>query len=515
MLTNRPMLLSLATWLMVFTASAATPPVPTAHKCGDTVIEHGSSVTATGDAVAFELGTLYVSENRLRPTSRIIGVGFVRMRALTPSNAPPIFILPGGPGGSLLGAFTGVDARSQRQLTNLAKYRAAADVVIIDQRGFSRRGDVLELPAPRSAPDVVRSDAADVAELAALARSAVAANMDKDLAGYTIVQCAEDVNELRVALGYDRISLLGQSYGSQWSFAVMRLHPEIVSRAQLSGVEPLDYGYDMPSHVFAALERVAWDADRDPALLPYLPSGGVLAAMRAVHERLTTAPKVVAVRSGNVTKSVRLSVQDFEDAQLQEAASWPAFVLTIYHGHYDEWAASVLAQREAPSEPVALIAPLIDTSLGVTGEREQMLRNDPATALLGVSNFHSYIATAEDWPTPDVGDDLRVAVQTAIPVLFLQGDWDVSTPVENTLNMLPYFPNSRAILVHRGTHGARTAVFDQQPDILALVLDFLRSGDFRSVPARISLPTPKFQKPSFDAPVAPARETQATGKRGG
>jgi len=29
----------------------------------------------------------------------------------------------------------------------------------------------------------------------------------------------------------------------------MRRHQDVITRALLSGVEPLDYGYDMPSHV--------------------------------------------------------------------------------------------------------------------------------------------------------------------------------------------------------------------------------------------------------------------------
>ena len=93
-----------------------------------------------------------------------------------------------------------------------------------------------------------------------------------------------------------RSSLFGGSFGSQWSLAVMCLHPESVARAVLSGVEPLNNGYDMPSHVFAALQRIAYDADRDPGLSPYLPAGGMMEAVRALHRRFAERPVQVQVR---------------------------------------------------------------------------------------------------------------------------------------------------------------------------------------------------------------------------
>jgi pimeloyl-ACP methyl ester carboxylesterase len=74
-----------------------------------------------------------------------------------------------------------------------------------------------------------------------------------------------------MALGYPKISLSGQSFGSQWSFAVMRLHPDVVARAVISGTEPLEKGFDMPSQILASLQRVAWEAEHDPKLQPYLP----------------------------------------------------------------------------------------------------------------------------------------------------------------------------------------------------------------------------------------------------
>ncbi len=44
-----------------------------------------------------EIGTLYVPENRAKPESRLIGVGFARVKATHPTGAPPIFLWPAAP----------------------------------------------------------------------------------------------------------------------------------------------------------------------------------------------------------------------------------------------------------------------------------------------------------------------------------------------------------------------------------------------------------------------------------
>jgi hypothetical protein len=94
-------------------------------------------------------------------------------------------------------------------------------------------------------------------------------------------------------------------------------------------------------------------------------------------------------------------------------------------------------------------------------------------------------------------------VQNKTPVVFIHGDWDIATPVENMLGMLPYFPNARAIVVHRGTHHSREPLFAERPDIAAGVIRFLRSGEADGLPAEATLPAPAFDVPGFAPPVLP------------
>ncbi|TCV97782.1 TAP-like protein [Luteibacter rhizovicinus] len=475
-----------------------------AHKAGDIVVEQRVAIDDKGQSVAYEIGTLYVPENRLNPRSRLIGVGFARIRASASvsSGTPPVFWLPGGPGLTVLGAFTDSDAASKSRLTSWLAFRQASDLVVVEQRGYTLRGDMLTIPLPASPDDRPGSVRADAAAMRAQARAAVAAYPDKDLSGYDIGEFASDVDDLRRALGYEKISLFGGSFGSQWALAVMRLHPGIVSRAVLASVEPLDNGYDMPSHVYAALQRIAYDADRDPQLVPYMPPGGLMAAVRIIHERFAAAPVTVAITEDNgTTRNLVLGAEDLQLALLshtQESAEWPAFILSIYHRHYEAWARDVAKDRQAGT--TILIGPLSDSSLGVSPEREHLLRTDPALDLLGEWNFEGNIASAPDWPTRDMGDAVRLPKTVDIPVIFIHGDWDTSTPIENTLGLLPYFPNGHAILVHRGSHDGAFYQLRNEPAAKQAVYGFLRSGDTKGLPVQIVLPIPRFDVPAFAPP---------------
>ncbi|WP_163868842.1 alpha/beta hydrolase [Myxococcus eversor] len=489
-------------WLLVLVPEARATDTVGIRKAGELVVETGTTKTPSGETLRYELGTFYVPENRTSKRARVIGIGFARIRAAKPTGAAPVFILPGGPARSYLNAFTDHDDAAKSQLEGILPYRAVGDVVVVDQRGYSPRGEILTVSRRAQPLEQPRSLAADAEAMVALAQDAVAAHPDKDLSGYNLVEYAEDVKALSKALGYRRISLSGQSFGSQWSLAVMRLHPEIVARALLSGVEPLDNSHDMPSHIFASLQRIAWDADRSPALRPYLPRGGVMAALRAVRERLAAGPVEVTVQDAKTgtARTVVLGLEDFQGALLRPAASWPAFVLSLYYRRYDDWAREVLAERQDVEEPVRLIAPLIDSSLAVSAERRHLLKTDAGLELLGAVDFDALMASEEAWPTPDIGDEVRLPVLSPIPVLMFHGDWDTSTPLENALGLLPWFSNGRVIQVHRGAHHTRAPVFAKYPELLAQVVKFLKTGDTRGLPVRVELPVPGFQPPSFPPP---------------
>lgn len=461
-------------------------------------IERGIATADDGSTLPYEIGTLQVPENRARADSRRIGVGFARVKATRPTGAPPIFLLAGGPGLTMLDIVLDHDAAARRRVKVWQRYAEVADLVVIEQRGHTLRGDMMTLPTPALPLDRPGTVADDVALVRDMARRAGPAYPRADLAGYTLGAMADDVAELARALGYDKISLLAASFGSQWGFAVMKAHPGLVARAVMSSVEPLDRGYDMPSEVYAVYQRIAWEADRDPALQPWLPPGGLLAAIDATRARLAQAPVSVTLSMADGSRRhVVLGVEDYQAALLsaaQPADGFPRFVLDVYHQHYDAWARHALEDRAAGQR--SLINPLVNIGLDMSAERKALLLHDPALPVIGEWNFASYVRTRGEWPTPDAGDAFRQPVQDFTPVLFVQGDWDPSTPMENTLAMLPWLPNARMLILHRGQHGGTFQLLRARPALAARVYAFLRDGSLEGLPTRAELDPVAFLAPT-------------------
>ena len=495
--------LPLFVFVLCVAAVASAAPKP-----GDVVLKPWSLRTPSGEKIECELGTLYVPENRGKPDSRVIGIGFLRIKATHATGAPPTFHLPGGPANSyLLNTNANKPDEAQRvppigYVEDIALYRAISDMVYFDQRGYSQAAGEVLMHAfttknyPLDQPNSLERERAEFVEVA---KGAIAGFGAKgvDLTGYTIKECAADVNDLRKALGYDKVVLVGQSFGCQWSFATMRLFPHIVARAVLSGIEPIDFGYDMPSHVYAAMQRMWWTAEQDPRFKGFVPPEGIAGAVRAIIRRLEKEPLKVAVkdeRSGE-TVTVTLGRDDFRPNPLE-----PSAILAIYHGHYEAWARSALNRRRSHKSSVAVIGPLIDTSLAVTSLRRHLLRTDAGVDILGQWNFDDYMATEELWPTADVGDDFRNEVQNTTPVLFVQGDWDTSTPMENLVQVMPHFVNGRALIVRHGEHGAYARVRRTLPGPTAAIMEFVRTGSTTNLPSKVTVPPREFRAPDFPRP---------------
>ncbi|NID15035.1 alpha/beta hydrolase [Luteibacter yeojuensis] len=490
-------LLALTLPAPAFAVDATPGPRP-----GEIAVEHGVATASDGSTMPYEIGTLYVPENRAKPGSRPIGVGFVRVKATHPTKAPPIVLLAGGPGITMLDIVLDRDDAAKRRVKVWQGYAEIADLIVIEQRGYTLRGDMMTLKVPAAPLDKASTIEADIETMRSMARAARTAYPKADLSGYSIGEMADDVDDLRKALGYDRVSLVAASFGSQWAFAVMKRHPGRTARTVISSAEPLDYGYDIPSHVFAVMQRIAVEAEQDPALKPYMPEGGLTGAIQATLQRFRKGDATVIVPGENgATRKLVLGLGDYQQALVNyagDASEFPAFVLSAYHRHYDEWARDSIGWRAA--EDRSLINPLVNIGLDMSAERKDLLWTDPALPIVGGWNFASYLATKGEWATPDPGDAFRHAVQDPTPILFVQGDWDASTPIENTFAMAPYFPNSRTVVVHRAQHGGTFQLLRSRPALLAKVGAFLRTGETRDLPSEISLDAVTFRKPGFPPP---------------
>lgn len=166
-----------------------------------------------------ECGYLHVPENRQDPDSPMIQLAVAIIRGDNPAPEPIIY-LEGGPGGSALtGFFYWLES----------PFTPDYDVILFDQRGIGYSTPRLECP--------ITSEDTTYLEDAEICRELLEAE-GIDLAMYTSANSAADLEDLRIALGYDQINVFGVSYGTRLALTYMRDFPGAIRSVILDSAYP-------------------------------------------------------------------------------------------------------------------------------------------------------------------------------------------------------------------------------------------------------------------------------------
>jgi pimeloyl-ACP methyl ester carboxylesterase len=197
-------------------------------------------------------GTLTVAEDRSDPTGPTVELPVAIIRTASPAPQPdPVVYFEGGPGFGALG-----NAGSFLE----HEYGADRDLILFDQRGTGGARPSLNCPEVEEATwqYYATTDAAEVelertwTAFDACRDRLRAAGIDLDM--YNTRASADDVADLRVALGIDRWNLFGVSYGTTLALQTLRAHPDGVRSVVLDSV--------YPTTVSGGSERLVAGADR-------------------------------------------------------------------------------------------------------------------------------------------------------------------------------------------------------------------------------------------------------------
>ena len=261
-----------------------------------------------GNTVDAEMGTLVVPENRDDPESRTLELAFVRFPSTSETPGPPIVYLAGGPGGS------GISAARGRRLQLFMALRQFGDVIAFDQRGTGRSGgDGLRCRETYQLPlDGPGDPTTATAAMAKAVRSCAERLQGEgvDITAYTSLHSAADLNDLRRALGAEKLTLWGISYGTHLALTTLKEHGEHIDRVILAGLEGLDQTYKMPADQQELLEDIARMASADPEIQKKLPD--LMASLRGLLERLEKEPAQVQLLHPMAGMPVTVTVGPFD-----------------------------------------------------------------------------------------------------------------------------------------------------------------------------------------------------------
>lgn len=417
-------------------------------------------------------GTITVPMSHDAPTSDA-SVEFAFMVLPARSRQPAsdaVLFLPGGPGAAYSPSLSGfLDSNAVERL------RRQRDVVLVDPRGAG-----LSEPKLCDALDDVRlvyptifgepfADAEARARDAfrACARSLEARGIDPN--DWGAAEVADDVELLRRALGYERWTVRGHSYGSRFAQEVLRRHPDTVRAVILSGVWPA--GPYTEEQIFeattGALRTVFDDCAADPVCSQAYPD----LATRFVDliDRLEREP--ITLRSRR--------------APVPIVVDGPTLVGVVYQLQYTRASIEIIpllidTLAAGDARPLAL---LTDGLLGYYLATRHDLRHivqcnddrysddfdperrfdDPlAQALREIwyPRARMFWGISLHCDVLGIEPPLSRPVRSALPVLVFNGRYDTVTPPGLADRITPYLDNSIAFVVPGRGHDPAAEVIE-------------------------------------------------------
>jgi len=392
-------------------------------------------------------GSLEVPEDRGAPEGNRIELAWavVEARSANPESDPVVF-LAGGPGQS---------ARDTAPIISrhLEDVNATRDLIFLDQRGTGGSNALdCDFPEDRFLTEP------DLDEIDRLLKDCHDA-LDAGVEHYTTSDAVADLDALRAHLGFERVNLVGGSYGTRVALVFLRSFPDRVRSVLLDGVVPmrLKLGAEHAVKLDRAIAKLLDACAADPECSERFPDlGGALATLKASYGESPRTLQVTHPRTG-IAREVAFS-QSTLASSLRFLAYSPVTQMMIpYLIH--EAAATGSAERLASqalmtgSEMSDQLAIGLNFSVGCAEDWPHWPDDTGSEGtLLGDSFTELYGRVCAWWPAEPVAAEFHEPVESDAPVLILSGELDPVTPPEYGEEVAQHLPNSLHIVAEGRGH---------------------------------------------------------------
>jgi len=412
------------------------------------------------DRVRF--GYLPVPENRNNPDSREIYMAFTVIESTAEDPLPdPIISLPGGIG------------VGQSQFVNtIAGGPFARDVlkkrhlILIDVRGsgysYPSLCDNLNSEELRTQMNFKTGDELqrlmqqafdECAEILRTARAEVIA--------YNSVEIAHDVEDLRVALGYEQWNIRGHSYGTRHGMAQIQQYPHTVRSAALSGMSIL-HGYSdyVPIYIARSLQILFDYCRSDKNCNEAYPEleGDFIKLLQRIEEKPIPLPSFVQKIGGEVSTEITpqfLLAGLFRILYVKSGIEiTPALIHQLAEGN--DWIAQNMYLSVA--NQWSMLELDINFILG-NNDRSPDIRTSYQGEIDELAELLMHYRPEEEgfsafWPQIRGSEQAATEIweHSDVPVLLISGDMDPVTPPSHGDKFTEYFPNSAHHIIPGSGH---------------------------------------------------------------
>jgi pimeloyl-ACP methyl ester carboxylesterase len=399
-------------------------------------------------------GTSEVFENRAAKSGRKIPLKVLVLPATAAGGkraTDPVIYFAGGPGEASIpeGLFLAQE---------LAPLRQKHDFLLVDFRGTGGSGGLVctETQGRQGVQDFLDN----FLPTAPLHACRDRLKKDHDLSWYTTDAATDDIEEVRLALDYGAVNLVGGSYGTRAVQTYMRRHPASVRTATMLGVVAPDehYPLQLARATQDALDGWIAECAADAACHRAFPT--VRQDIETVLRRVAAEPVRVELTDPDTGASFELRLGQRGVAQTlrymlystAEAVLVPLMFHQAVQGDWKPLAQSAYLHGSAMGSGSDGFYQSVTCAEDVAFIFEDVIAPAVAGTFLGDFRIRQQQAACEGWPMRDLGPRIQTPVVSEVPALLVSGERDPATPAANGDKVVRTLRRGRHIIIEDGGH---------------------------------------------------------------
>ncbi|MBT5218141.1 MAG: alpha/beta fold hydrolase [Woeseia sp.] len=419
-------------------------------------------------------GTLERPENPAAPNGDILELFVAVVPALSLEPDPdPLVPIAGGPG----------QASSEFYASTASAFEAVRrtrDIVLLDQRGTGKSAPMTcEADEALAEGRYSRAQAITQTEACLLA-------LPHDPRYFTTSVAVQDLEALRLALGYEKFNVYGISYGSRVAQHYMRRYPESTRTVVLDGVVPpqLALGPGIAIEAQKTLDGIfsrCTESTDCGERFPNIETDFMILRSRLAVETVlvqlmnpvTGAADEIVFGNDEMAGALRLL-----SYHPNTVALMPLLIDQAANGNFRPLAAQAMMISEALSESIniGMHNAVVCTEDAPFFAGESVTQEALETTYIGPLQLDALSAICSVWPAGVLDDGFKEPVSSDIPVLLLSGEYDPITP--------PAYGDAAALEFDNFTHltGAKQGHGQAPRGCMSNIIgDFVASADLESL----------------------------------
>lgn len=373
--------------------------------------------------------------------------------------AAPVVFLVGGPGSSNVELAAGI-------ANLLASVHRRHDLLLIEYRGTGESAPLTCTSQFSALPEESRQ--ATILTFGPKCHEELDAQAD--LTQYGSAQIADDIDDIRRALAYPKVHVIGQSFGGRLALVYLHRHPNAVETIVLDAALPTGVSFlgELTHNVDHALESVFRACAEDPACNKRFPD--LPATLDRLLTRLESQPETFELRA-SVGDSWRLRAkrQKAETVRLFHYGVSSAILSLLYSSPRLRLLPNLIFEAEAENRDALEVFADLATAHDLERARNRGLyvANLCHEDIRGIHRFEFWAGNgghllgrrplASAWRMCDGWDlnappVLPVAVHSDVPGLVIAGQHDPVTPPRWARRIVRDLPNAKLLELAGGSH---------------------------------------------------------------